>query len=503
MITGSKANKLLSGEVVFTLGIGILCGALVLAPLALYGLPLILVALAAVVFFLQKPYRALLVLVVLLPFHVLVMSVLLGVIGLPIQGVRLIAAWKEALVIGTVAHLFLMLCTGYPLRFRATLPDFFAIALLMLTVVYLIVPSEAFGAPISLTGKLYGFRDMAMFIVMYFIGRLVPVSDKGMGKILKFIFYIGLSTSVVGIVERFLVPLEVYVRIGVPKYFSDFLGVQYATPYSMGLPANYFTAISGHLVRRAASVYMSGQGFAVSFLILVPVATYLMYSSQPASRVKSFIVSGLFILALILTITRMTIASCAVQVILLGLLIKKQRISCVIVALIVLTMLAMLITNTGLFAYITKTLRLQTASGEHHLIAYEIGINSLTRHPFGQGLGSASQTAGRFGGVGSAFDNQYFAISGSLGWPGLLLYLSLLSSIFLLCLGAYRQQTDIYTRGIVLVVLVAGVGIAINSFTAVLYNAPFIVYVYWWMAGLAMQLISARRANPIAKSCRS
>src|SRR5258705_11008384 len=91
-----------------------------------------------------------------------------------------------------------------------------------------------------------------------------------------------------------------------------------------GLPQNYWTGIGGHLVRRAGSVYLSGQAFAIPFLLFYPLATAWGFLREKRSALQ--IAAYLIITAgLVLTVTRATMVVAFLQVVLLISLIRRPE----------------------------------------------------------------------------------------------------------------------------------------------------------------------------------
>jgi hypothetical protein len=117
-------------------------------------------------------------------------------------------------------------------------------------------------------------------MLAYFVGRGMPElasDEQTMRRLIALILF----TCVVGILERLLVSPEMLVSLGIVSYFSDFLGLGSLTAGSeTGLPLNYWTGIGGHLVRRAGSVYLNGQGFAVPFILFYPLVTAWVFVRQ-------------------------------------------------------------------------------------------------------------------------------------------------------------------------------------------------------------------------------
>jgi len=188
---------------------------------------------------------------------------------------------------------------------------FFCVALISASGFAFAASTAWFGVSLPISARLYGLRDAVYFSLLYFVGRATPdvVRDE---RVLKALFFVGLITSGVAVLERLFVTPAMLVLLGTAEYFQDFLGVALFTagnPY--GLPINYSVMIGDHLVQRAGSTYLSSQGFAIPFLIIVPAATaWLLAKRRGAAAWLGYAVLWL---GLFLSITRMTIVTCLLQ----------------------------------------------------------------------------------------------------------------------------------------------------------------------------------------------
>lgn len=474
--------------------IAIAIGAIVAISLvAAYGLPAMLfIAIVGLVFF-KRPLWALFAFILVLPIHSLILTILIAQVGLPMQFVRLVAAWKETLLIGTFFTVILhLLVQKRPVRF--TWIDWLAMLWLGQVLLYFLFHRAFFDWQSNLTIKLYGARDWLLYLIPYFIGRLVFVSERSAERILKVILLVGIVTSSIGIVEYFFVPIGWHVQLGVPRYFSEFLNLRYPD-YLFNLPENYWTRIGGGpLVRRAVSTHLSGQGFALPFLIIMPVAIY-NYSAKFTKFSLSILI--LCSVALFLTITRMTIVVCFIQALVLLWLLRKKK-SVLLTLVIALTALSIVMfVNSTFRTYVVETVTFQDDSSSKRPGQWMTGVQMLQDYPLGLGLGSTGQTSARFGvgGLGLGSEVGYLKITGTLGLPGLLLVLSWFLAILTYSFFAYHKFQGAL-QGVAIVTLVAAIGFLVNNLTAPPDQSPFTIYVFGWLAGLAIQLATRSLKKP-------
>ena len=106
----------------------------------------------------------------LLPFHIVVVAVLFGVLGWPMLVVRGIAAWKEATVALLLTLTVLQVVTGRSPRGNVVATDLAVAGLGTLALSYLIGASAWFAADLPVGLQLLGWRDDVFFMLLYFVG---------------------------------------------------------------------------------------------------------------------------------------------------------------------------------------------------------------------------------------------------------------------------------------------------------------------------------------------
>ena len=465
-----------------------------LAPLLVIAAPFIWFTLA-----LRRPARLLLTYIWLLPVHVLVIAMLFGLLGLPFSLVRVVAAWKEL----SLLAVFGLLAVWAPFHRRAalrpTVPDLFALLLLGQAALYVALPIGVSASSLNLSGRLYGFRDAVFLALIYLVGRLAPASARDAERVVRALCVLGVVTGLLGVVDWLVIPASLYVKLGLVRYYNEFLGVFYVVnPYlnPYGLPENFWAFLGHTQLRRAGSVHASSQAFAVSFLLILPaVAHRLQQGATRAARQRWLLGLGICLVALLLTITRMTILACLCQLLALGLFWRQQRQRILLLLGAGALVVAASLPVTG--RYLLDTLTLQDTSSAGHLTAWASSLEYLAESPLlGHGLGTAGQTAARAGLELRGSESQYFKFSGELGLIGLGSYLGLALTVLLAAYRSWRRGGEPAWRGVQLIVWLGGLGIAINALTTNLYSVPFLTYVYWWLAGWSVQQRLPARVRP-------
>jgi hypothetical protein len=429
--------------------------------------------------------------------HSLVMAALFGLFGLPEGVVRAIAAWKEVGLALLVLLVILRSLTGRGQRTVVAWPDIWIGGLMATALLYLLTENLWLRFDLPRTAEFMGIRDAVYFMLMYFVGRGMPelASDEtAMRRLIALV----LLTCLVAILERVFVSPEMLVGIGVAAYFQDFLGVPSLTAGTeFGLPQNYWTGIGGHLVRRAGSVYLSGQGFAVPFLLFYPLATAWVFMRPKRTALLVF-AYAIVTTGLLLTLTRMTIIVALIQVVLFVTLRKRPEWAVAVLAMAFAMITAVFIVVPGVPSFLWDTLSFQESSTAAHANDWVNGISAFAQNPWGYGLGTADLTALRAGLKHITGDNLYLKYAIEMGIAGITLFVAILCSIGSSAMRLYRHGVTLAEQRMGITLWLATVGIAINGITAVVFNSIPFGWLFFWLAGAVVTVSELRSASSIA-----
>lgn len=432
-----------------------------------------------------------------LPFHSLIVAVLFGGVGLSASVVRGVAAWKEAFVLSLVVFIILRAAFGRGPRISISWIDIAVGSLLLLAAAFFVAGRTWLRIELPPGSELYGIRDIAFFLLLYFVGRASPeiVDDP---STLRRLYIIAVLTSAIAIVEWLLVTPQQLVLLGVATYFQQFLNVAaFTAGNEYGLPMNYWTHIGSVEVQRAGSIYLSSQAFAVPFIILMPVATAWVFGAVKRRTMSIRLEYAIVWLGLLLTITRMTVIVCAIQVLLMIIMLRRPVWAVAALAAGCVAIAVALVAMPGLPGFIWDTLTWQTGSSASHIKDWSKGVGALFEHPWGWGLGTTDQSAMRFGLAPLTADNGYLKYAVELGAQGLLLHLLIFAAIGFTSLKVARFASTRERRLMGLVVFITTIGILINATTGVVFNALVLSYLYFWFAG-AVVTISQREAAVVS-----
>jgi hypothetical protein len=432
-----------------------------------------------------------------LMIHSLAMAALFGLFGLPAEVVRAIAAWKELSLGILVLFVILRALTGRGPANVIAWPDLWVGGLIVTAILYLLTENLWLRFNLPAAGEFMGIRDAVYFMMAYFVGRGMPelTSDE---KTMRRLIALVLFTCLIGIVERVFVTPEMLVSLGVVSYFSDFLGLSSLTAGTeTGLPLNYWTGIGSHMVRRAGSVYLNGQGFAIPFLLFYPLATAWVFM-RPKRTTPLVLAYAIITLGLLLTLTRMTIIVAFIQVVLFVTLRKRPEWAVAGLAMASAMFAAVFIFLPGFPSFVWQTLSFQESSTASHANDWSNGIRAFFQSPWGSGLGTTDQTAIRAGLKHITGDNLYLKYAVEMGFVGITLFVAILCSIGSSAMRLYRHGVTLAEQRMGVTLWLAVVGIAINGVTAVVFNSITLGWLFFWLAGSVVTVSERRSASSIA-----
>lgn len=421
-----------------------------------------------------------------LTFHILAVALLFGLFRLPIEVVRGIAAWKEIAGVLLLVIVLVRTLTGHGPRAAIGAADLCAGAWVALTLMFFLTENTVWRDMVPMKAALFGLRDATFFVIFYFVGRGTPeiAADE---RWLKRAYLVLLITCAIAVLEQLFVTPQMLVVLGVASYVRDFLGTEVFTQNNaFGLPDNYWSLMGGHLVRRSGSVFLSSQGFALIFVVLLPPATIWVLDRR--SRARTLSMAGYLViwLGLLVTFTRAAIGVGVLQLALI--LAARRRVTGIALAAAVgiAVVVAATVAVPGLATFAMETLTFQTGSSTSHVKDWTNGITAFLEQPWGNGLGTTDQSAVRAGIEPLTADNLYLKYAVEMGVAGLAVLVGTLGAFAAAGARLARYGITESTRALGSTVYLATIGVAIYGMTGVIFSDPLVAYLLFWFAGAAV-----------------
>lgn len=433
----------------------------------------------------------------LLPFHSFAIALLFGLAGVSADVARTIAAWKEAAVAVLAIAAVWQALSGRARRSTLAVTDVAIGALICTGLIFLIVENPVFQANIPTGAELYAFRDVVYFMLLYYVGRSTPeIADSD--RAFKHAFYVTVVISCIGILERIFVTPQMLVLLGVASYESDFLGLSaYSAGNEYGLPLNYWTWMGGVAVRRAGSVFLHSQGFALPFLLLMPAVTAFTFHRARKHRVAVMLGYAIAWTGLLLTITRMTLMICLAQTAAFFILRRRPERAVGTMALAIFAVVATLLIVPGGLHFLWETLTFQTGSSQSHLRDWVAGLEAFVERPWGHGLGTTDAPPVRFQRSPITSDNIYLSYAVQLGLAGLVALLTILGTIIARAWQTAWHGETYARRQFGIVIFLAAAGIVVNGTTSTVFSSNLLAYVFFWLAGALVTISERPRADAV------
>jgi hypothetical protein len=434
------------------------------------------------------PVRALPWILWALTFHILGIALLFGFFHLPILVVQVIASWKEIVALLLVAVIIVRAVTGRGPGVTVAAADLFAAAWIGLAIVFFATENVLLRDLIPIKAAVFGLRDGSFFVLFYFIGRATPELGDDY-TLMKHAFKVLCVTSAIAIAEQLLVSPQMLVALGVAAYVQTFLGVESYTQGNVyGLPDNYWSEMGGHLVRRSGSVFLSSQGFAMIFIVLMPLATLWLLRNGKTTRWSHRMWYLVIWIGLIATFTRTAIVVAAFQAVAAFSMRRRVTGAALVASVAVLTLVAATAVFPSMATFVFETLTWQTGSSASHLKDYVNGVTAFLEQPWGYGLGTTDQTAVRVGLAPLTADNVYLKYAVEMGVPGLVALLGTLCCMGMAGYHAARQCADASGRDLGLAVLLIIGGVLVYGMTSTMFNDPIVGYFTFWLGGTSVTL---------------
>jgi hypothetical protein len=421
-----------------------------------------------------------------LPFHAMAIAFFFGVLRTGMQATMIMASWKEGVAVLLLAAVVMRSILSRGPRVTIAAPDVAITGLIALALLFALVENPIFGAEIPAKVALFGFRSSVFFMVLYYVGRGVPeIGERS--TYIKHLFRVAVVVALIGVIERIFVSPQMLVALGAASYVNDFLGMTATTVNNVfGLPANYWSVLGRVPVRRAGSVFLGGQAFAIPFLLFIPAATSWVF--ERSRRLKLWSILGYVVIwmGLLLTITRTTIIVCILQVIVFFLMTRRPTRVAGTVLTAVAVFLAALILVPGLGSFVLETATFQTSSSYSHVNDWRRGLVAFFEMPWGHGFGSSDMVAVRFGRAALTADNMFLGYAVDLGTLGLLGFLAVLFTLGFFSWRLFKSSPNRETRIVASTVFLTTLGIALNGTSSAPFNSVFLAYNFFLLAGAAV-----------------
>jgi hypothetical protein len=431
----------------------------------------------------RRPDRALLAIIILLPFHQLLLAWLYRN-GLSSSMVRSLAIWKEAMGMAiVVAGIRQFLLTGR----RADLLDKLALAYIGIVVVYALFPHVfAPDAPIQGNIRSLGFRSSAGFVILMLGARHAKFPPGFSQRLVRVLVGVGVAVAGLAMFEFFFDVRwnDILVNdIGYSQYSIQVLSIRPFRPWDLRV----FGSIGGREVLRVGSVLLTP--IVLGFFLLPSFAVAIERVLRRGARAGLMVALVLVGAAVLLTQTRsaligaLVIAALAFRPAAGRRQRQRAQFTLVLGAVVLLALPAAV--ATGLAERTTGAVSGSEESAQGHIDAFFRGVDQLKAHPAGQGLGTSAGTGQRFfGGQASVNENYYIQVGTETGMVAMAVFVALTVVLVRTLRREARRRPTLLAAA----VSGAGIGLAVGAFFLHVWADIATAWTFWGVAGAALSI---------------
>ncbi|MFC1656646.1 O-antigen ligase family protein [Patescibacteria group bacterium] len=461
-------------------------------------------------FIFKKPFWAILILVLLLPFHAFIVTASDYFLNLNGTQANILAFWKEYIVLVFLIKITYHSFAYSKLPFKFKWYDYLIICLFLLSLAINYIQE----IPILMTA--YGIRyDFLMFAV-FMIFRSINLTDEEVLKIIKAFMWSGVVVVVFGLAQKFL-SADFLTNFG-------YAGITDWNPKNpLSLPAHHY--IHETNTQRLQS-FFSGPNALASYLVilwglcLLSLARVRIFNTTKKMLSIGFIFYLVYLLGIgtLLFFTHSRSAWIAViifSVLFLLSLFQEWRTRILIIVIILCSCVV------SVFAYngsLPENLVRTKSSVSGHILRGAAGVYLIKHNPEGLGVGTAGPSSLRFDTgyteiqpeayeeiseylklikIDSNTANYHFVLKNSLvpenwflqigvelGLLGLFIFTAIIFGIFWSMYYIYSKTINYFHKELILVCLFIGISLIIHStFLHTWSDAPTTI-LYWILVGM-------------------
>ena len=388
----------------------------------------------------------------------------------------------------------ILVATQIRVRPKLHFIDQLMVAYLVLSALYILLPIGSYG----FAAKLLAFKNLALFPLVYGIGRFCSLEAVSLKKTTAYLSIIGCIAALVVLGER-ITNMHLQSFTGYADYLSHFFEMDPTGNYGL---AWTFETESG--MKRFASIFANPLEHAASIVVLF---AFLLVSITQRETTSLRIQANRFtiitflasLICIFLAASRASFLNYFIVLYAYAWIIRYKPILQVYHGLVLMAVLYVVFLLQGdLYDFIINTLTFENASSLGHVLEWIAGIEAIISHPLGMGLGESGRVS-----VASGFntggENQFIIIGVQIGIIGMLLYILIYGALIQQGIQTMRQASGKLWQLALLIVLLK-IGLFIPAFTANIDSYIYITYLTWFFSGYFVQALMSAKDNDTDKA---
>jgi hypothetical protein len=281
---------------------------------------------------------------------------------------------------------------------------------------------------------------------------------------------------------------------GYALYNEDFFGADIGGHYGLS-----WTFERDNGVKRFASFFSNPLDLANSTLLTTAMVLSMYTDKKNTLGLTRFgwIVAISTLIAIILALSRASLAAYGVLIYCYALIARKKEIQYLIYSLLGLSILYLLylIKDKSVLEYIVSTIQLSDSSSLGHLLEWAEGAQSIASHPFGIGLGESGKVAAvlqqNIGG-----ENQFIIVGVQTGILSLFIYIAIYVLIIRNCWKYYPLLTG-KAKMLALSLLLIKIAFIFPLFTSNFDSNSYITFLTWLLTGIFISMVEKLKTMKI------
>lgn len=429
----------------------------------------------------QQPERLFWFIIIGMSAYTVSMSITYQYGFLPV--VKVIKYFKELSILFTLGYLVVR----YGKTIKMHYLDWLILILFTYCFCYVFLPVGKF----TFIEKLTVFKSYGLFGLLYFIGRLLPISDRTLKTILYGILIVTAIAVAVQLVEV-LLNRHLQTVTGFAGY-NQKVNLLYPSG-SYGLSWSFENDIG---TKRFASFFNDPLDFAISLLLALCLAlSWVSFENPSPIRLKwKWLVVALFSFALLHTYSRASILGYAIVLYAYSVFTKRSFIlKAFYFSLIIFGFYLAYFTKNVFRNYLIDSISFSESSSLGHLVSWVSGIDAMIEHPFGMGLGSSGIYA--FGdGQGIGGENQLIFMGVQTGIFSMLLYFAIYILIWKIIAQNFRKCEGVF-KMLAFAMLLMKMGALVPMLTSFFDSFLYVNYLSWILTGVLISHFFRDSSNP-------
>jgi len=424
--------------------------------------------------FLGKPERILWFFLLGMSVYTTALSVSFGYGLLPV--INVIKYFKEIAAIATLGYLLLKQKESVKFHWI----DFWVLGLFLYCLSYIFLPV----GKLTFIEKLTVFKSYGLFGLLYFIGKLLPLKEMDLRKIV-----LGIIAWTIFAVAVQSIEWISYQHLQTMTSYTDYnqkVNLLYPSG-SFGLTFTFETDLMG---KRFASFFNDPLDFAISLLFALSLLlSWISFSEERMIRDRHrWLLVAILLFGLYLTFSRASLLGSVLVLYLYAIITKrKQLLRTLYFGLFLAFVLFMVFANIKYKAYVFDTINLRESSSLGHLISWVTGLDAIFQQPLGMGLGSSGLYA--FGdGLGIGGESQPIFMGVSTGILSMLAYLVIYIGMIVVFAKNWDKLSG-YTKVIAFALVLFKLGAIIPMLTSYFESFLYLSYMTWLFSGYVINQI--------------